>query len=128
MALVRLKVGQIPAIRTAIATRRQGNQCPLCKRAFGTRVIACLDHDHVTGLVRGVFCKNCNGIEGKIKNLVVRGRGYMTSVDFLKNLIEYWEYYSMDRTGLLHPVHLTPAEKVVKRKVRAKKLRAAKRK
>lgn len=73
-----------------------------------------------------MFCKNCNGIEGKIKNLVVRGRGYRTSTDFLKNLLEYWEYYSMDRTGLLHPVHLTPAEKIVKRKVRAKKLRAAK--
>lgn len=75
-----------------------------------------------------MFCKNCNGIEGKIKNLVVRGKGYMSAAKYMTNLLTYWEYYSTDRTGLLHPVHLTPAEKVVKRKVRAKKLRAAKRK
>ena len=128
MALIRLKTSQIAGIRSAIMTRRQNNMCPLCERQFGTRVIACLDHDHVTGLVRGVFCKNCNGIEGKIKNLVTRGRGYMSAEKFLDNLVKYWNYYSVDRTGLLHPVHLTPDEKVVKRKLKAKKLRAAKRK
>ena len=128
MALIRLKTSQIAGIRSAIATKRQGNKCPLCERTFGTKVVACLDHDHVTGLVRGVFCKNCNGIEGKLKNLVQRGRGFMSPAAFLTNLITYWEFYSTDRTGLLHPVHLTPSEKVEKRKLKAKKLRAAKRK
>ena len=128
MALIRLKTAQIAGIRSAIAEKRQSNRCPLCERAFGSRVIACLDHDHVTGLVRGVLCKNCNGVEGKIKSLAVRGRMSLSMTKYLQNVSEYWEFYSTDRTGLLHPVHLTPSEKVEKRKLKAKKLRAAKRK
>ena len=126
MALIRLKTGQIAGIRSAIAERRQSNRCPLCERAFGTRVIACLDHDHVTGLVRGVFCKNCNGLEGRIKNLVTRGKGYLPASKYLENLVKYWEYYSVDRTGLLHPIHLDEDQKRIKRNTKARKKRAAK--
>lgn len=124
MALVKIKVAQIAAVRNAIASRRQGNKCPLCERTFGARVISCLDHDHVTGLVRGVLCKNCNGIEGKIKNLAVRGRVGLTSVEYLRNIANYMDHYSIDRTSLLHPLHLTTDEKRVKRNTKARKVRA----
>ena len=124
MALVRLKTSQIAGIRTAIQTKRQGNKCPLCERAFGFKVVACLDHDHVTGLVRGVFCKNCNGMEGKIKNLATRGRTQLAMSQYLRNIADYWDFYSVDRTGLLHPVHLTTDEKRIKRNTKARKLRA----
>ena len=124
MALIRLKTSQVPGIREAIVNRRQSGGCPLCERSFGTRVIACLDHDHVTGLIRGALCKNCNGIEGKIKNLVVRGRAGLSSSQFLSNIAKYWEYYSIDRTGLLHPIHLDEEQKRVKRNTKARKKRA----
>lgn len=125
MALIRIKTSQIAAVRSAIATKRQNGRCPLCTRSFGTRVIECLDHDHVTGLIRGVLCKNCNGIEGKIKNLAARGRVGLTSVEYLQKIIDYWTLYETDRTGLLHPLHLTPDEKRIKTNTKARKKRAA---
>lgn len=40
----------------------QGGKCALCSLAFaqvGTRNL-CVDHDHVTGEVRGLLCRLCN--------------------------------------------------------------------
>lgn len=35
-----------------------GNRCPICTKPFtGTPVV---DHDHRTGVVRGVLCSHCN--------------------------------------------------------------------
>ncbi len=125
MALIRIKTAQIPIIRQRIADQRQGGRCPLCTRKFGLRIIQCMDHDHFTGLIRGTLCKNCNGIEGKIKNLAVRGRAILSMPEYLRKIAEYWEYYEVDRTGLLHPLHLTPDEKRVKTNLKARKKRAA---
>ena len=126
MALIRIKPAQIAPVREAIANKRQGGSCPLCTRRFGVRVIPCLDHDHVTGLIRGVLCKNCNGIEGKIKSLTVRGRAGCSMPEYLQKISEYWTYYEQDRTGLLHPLHQTHDEKRIKRNTKARKTRAKK--
>lgn len=92
--------------------------CPLCGRLMKyveskNRV---LDHDHSTGLVRDVVCRNCNSIEGKILNLCVRAGKHIDNRKFLSNLIEYWRYHATHPSGLLHPNF----GKVIKRRKRAK--------
>lgn len=37
----------------------QGNVCAICSKKDETKVL-CVDHDHVTGEVRGLLCGNCN--------------------------------------------------------------------
>jgi hypothetical protein len=39
--------------------KRQKNRCYLCRQPEGERNLH-LDHDHVTGLIRGMVCNTCN--------------------------------------------------------------------
>lgn len=38
----------------------QGGRCAICQRATGATKRLAVDHDHVTGFVRGLLCKPCN--------------------------------------------------------------------
>ena len=125
MTLQRIKTAQIAPIKAAILAKRQEGKCAICQAPL-TLSMACLDHDHSTGLIRGVLCRNCNGIEGKIKNLVTRGRRTFTHKDYLAQVLRYWIHHETDRTGLLHPTMLTPDEKRIKTNTKARKRRAAK--
>lgn len=40
--------------------RAQGGRCAICRRATGAKRRLAVDHDHDTGLVRGLLCKTCN--------------------------------------------------------------------
>ena len=42
-----------------------------------------IDHDHVTGQVRKILCRSCNGALGKVKE----------NINTLQNMIEYLNYY-----------------------------------
>lgn len=45
----------------------QGNACAICEKAFnGKRLF--VDHDHVTGRVRGLLCCRCNFMLGYAKD------------------------------------------------------------
>lgn len=125
--MIRLKTKDIPVVRAAILAKRQGGRCAICEEPV-TVGTSCLDHDHYSGLVRGVLCRNCNGIEGKIKNLAVRGKRKMLPKDYLGKIILYWILHEQDRTGLLHPIHKTDDEKRVARNTKARKARAKKKK
>lgn len=107
---------------------RQGGKCALCQKTLIAELSdACQDHDHSTGLIRGVLCRNCNGIEGKIKNLVVRGRRGLGMAEYLGYLILYWKKYENNPNSLLYPLHKTEDEKRDLRNLRARKKRAASR-
>ena len=123
----RLTTKEIPLVKQRILELRQSFGCAIC--GIGLTVsTGCLDHDHSTGIIRGVLCRNCNGIEGKIKNLVTRGRRGMPHKDYLGKMILYWINHETDKTGLLHPVHLDEEQKRVKRNTRARKVRLIKKK
>jgi hypothetical protein len=85
---------------------------------------ACLDHNHKTGLIRGVLCRNCNGIEGKIYNLANRAKRTLTTKDYLGQVILYWIKHETDNTGLYHPLHKTVDEKRIATNAKARKRRA----
>lgn len=39
---------------------KQDNKCGICQTLFGNKVKMHVDHDHKTGLVRGILCGHCN--------------------------------------------------------------------
>lgn len=46
----------------------QGGHCALCRRATGASRKLSVDHDHATGLVRGLLCRPCNNFLGHARD------------------------------------------------------------
>jgi hypothetical protein len=118
---MRIKNKDIPALRDKIQAEQNG-ECWLCDVKLST-VVPCLDHDHETGKIRGVLCGNCNGIEGKIHNLVRRAKRGMFKQDYLKRVIEYWLKHIVEPRSEIHPTHKTPDEKRLRRNKKARERR-----
>lgn len=91
-----------------------GAKCPLCLRPFSEieakNVV--VDHDHNSGLIRGILCRGCNGAEGKIANAAGRwaglGMDYAKITPFLANLVKYLR---SPPTDYIYPTHLSEEEK-----------------
>ncbi len=120
---VRLKTTQVEAARIIIA-KAQGNRCAICGRLFRGKVVGCLDHDHKTGVIRGVLCRACNRFEGQVKNRVSMAGQHENGVEYLKAMAAYWEHHSTPRTKYLHPTFRTEEEKRLERNEAARKKRA----
>ena len=64
---------------------------------------AVLDHDHRTGLIRGVLHRGCNSMLGKIENNMPRSRIDLARlIKFAENL---HRYITDTHTELTHPRH-----------------------
>lgn len=124
--IIRLTAKQVPIVKQHIIAKEQGGQCPLCRRGL-TVETGCMDHDHITGRVRGILCRGCNGAEGKIKNAFVRYGGSLRTdlVEFLRALADYLEYHRNNPRTFLYHLHRNEDEKRVLRNTRARKKRAA---
>lgn len=48
--------------------KEQGGVCAICRRATGATKRLAVDHDHNTGLVRGLLCGPCNKLVGYFRN------------------------------------------------------------
>lgn len=86
----------------AALLEKQDGKCAMCGRE---PKVPCLDHDHKTGFIRGVLCSACNSMEGKIKNAARRAYGSGNEVQFLQDLIEYWNKHIDEPSGVIHPNH-----------------------
>lgn len=94
----------------------QGGRCYICTRANGKVRKLAVDHDHESGLVRGLLCKPCNrGILGHSRD----------EIEFFKRAISYLENPPAQRVvgERVAPIHGTEAEKSKPRKRRTRKAR-----
>lgn len=57
----------------------QGGKCGICGKPPKTTL--CIDHDHKTGLVRGLLHPLCNGKLGKVKDDIEWLRGAMAYLE-----------------------------------------------
>lgn len=85
-----------------------------------------LDHDHLTGRIRGVLSRGANGAEGKVYNAVARWAGYGMQdkegiLQFLENMVAYLRKEPYD---LLYYTHRSPEEQAQAQKLKARKARA----
>jgi len=58
---------------------KQNNGCAICGKKMNGKRNMCVDHDHVTGRVRGLLCSHCNWGLGHFKD----------NIDLLENAIKY---------------------------------------
>lgn len=120
--------------RTALSTwkvrqiKNQGGICPVSGRTFDMTNLkdAVVDHDHITGEIRGVLLRSANAVEGKVKNAVSRwggtGDDYSKIIPYLERLIVYLKGQG---TGFIYPLHKTPDELKDARNQKAREARAA---
>jgi hypothetical protein len=81
--------------------------CPICLGPLQSGKPA-LDHCHVTGHCRSVLCQSCNVGEGKVKAAMLfrtpKGNlAYKDQIRWLRNLANYLEYHSKNKSGVIHP-------------------------
>lgn len=120
----RLTTGGIAPYRQQLLAGRQRGLCSLCKRR---PTVPCLDHCHSTGVIRGVLCRGCNALLGKIENNAARNGLRGTALNtYLMNIPQYLAFGEQGGLGILHPTHKTEDEKRLARNAKAVKARAAK--
>jgi hypothetical protein len=85
----------------------QGNKCAICKceetqkgRGGGIKALA-VDHDHVTGKVRGLLCAHCNASMGMLKE----------NRDTLLSMIRYLDKYS-ETQHVVTTLTVVPSEEI----------------
>lgn len=92
---------------------RQGNKCAICGKTI-TLEEAVLDHQHKNkktdaniingnGLVRGILCRECNLVEGKIWNNLKRFKQFTTTEERLIWLTQLSQYYKYPKYPYIHP-------------------------
>lgn len=61
----------------------QGGKCALCRRATGATKNLSVDHDHVSGRVRGLLCQKCNrDVLGHLRD---DPEAFLRGIDYLTN-------------------------------------------
>ena len=49
---------------------KQNNVCAICENKCPTGYNLAIDHNHITGEIRGLLCINCNGGLGNFKDSI----------------------------------------------------------
>jgi hypothetical protein len=114
---------------------KQGGKCKLCEKVINIGIMGAksdyvADHDHITGEIRGVLCRGCNGAEGKVFTAVATwGKQSFNTNNVAVFLDRLSKYLLSDGCGIMYPDHRNEEEKqlITKQKAaRATALRAAK--
>lgn len=112
---------------------KQGGLCPICGKPInihtqGNKTDWVVDHDHVTGEVRGVLCRACNGAEGKVRHAIeCWGKvGKDNEEEYVRWLVNLVDYYKQEGCGFMYPDHKSEEEKEAAAKLRRRMLAARK--
>lgn len=110
--LRQLKASEVKEVREDILKEQDG-VCAICGEEIDDNSGASLDHQHMlkretigedgAGLVRGVLCRPCNVMEGKIWNNMgryIQPENVEKRIEWLESLISY---YRKDNYDLIHP-------------------------
>ena len=73
------KVGATPEMYERMFTEQNG-LCAICVKPESNGRRLAMDHDHATGRIRGLLCRNCNMALGLLKDDVDR---FVTAVGYL---------------------------------------------
>ncbi len=115
--MIKLKnAAEVAVVRTRIL-QQQNYKCGVCGCSLKGKLRggATLDHDHETGIVRGVLCKVCNTGEGKLRTVSVRyGGGKGGAMDWLRAMIAYRSIHVNPMTTYLYPEKRKTKRKVKK--------------
>lgn len=131
MTLRRITRGQIRSVGMKLA-KDQGGVCLLCGKPLdftlrgvtGDSVV--VDHDHITGRIRGALHRSCNGGEGKVASAAGRWivGSMQSSADIAAALRRVADYLDREPTDLLYYTHKTEEEQRLLRNARARRSRA----
>lgn len=80
----------------------QGKACAICRRATGATRKLSVDHDHRSGLVRGLICRPCNDLLGHLRD----------DREAALRIAEYLDYPPAARLGIfaIHEDHRKDTE------------------
>jgi hypothetical protein len=106
-----IKTKDIAQVRSDLLIQQCG-LCGLCGEAIEPGR-AVLDHDHVSGHIRGVLHRGCNALEGQIVNALPRN---LITPERLAEIFRRWAQYHQDLKPMLHPRHRSPGSKPKKRR------------
>jgi hypothetical protein len=108
-----LSWADVESIRSILSHEQQGI-CPICKKKLNN---PCLDHQHTkkvkgSGQIRGVICRSCNVLLGKIENNCAR---YSVSQQELPKVLHNMaKYLEKEHLPYLHPSEAPKPKKLKK--------------
>lgn len=113
---MKLTYRQIPEFRQT-QLQAQNQCCALCGEIIVDDSV--LDHDHDSGIIRGVLHRGCNALLGKIENNMARNKVNLQRLTLIShNLIDYLLADAV--TDLLHPTYKTKEEREMYKKKKKK--------
>ncbi len=116
--IIKLKAKDVKSLRDKLLAVQNG-KCAICGDDCHTPQ---LDHDHITGLIRGVLCRTCNSLESRSIRHRYAPRAHISwtnPIQFLTNIVKYWK---MDQHPYIHPTFDTEKgkQKTVRRRKKKK--------
>ncbi|HHG3075741.1 TPA: endonuclease domain-containing protein [Vibrio parahaemolyticus] len=100
MTVIKLKQKDIKPLRDEMLQ----DACPLCNRTY-EGLTPCLDHCHISGLIREPLCRNCNAMLGKIENAAIRAVGKSNVLPFLTRVRDYVNHHQNNPSTYEHYTH-----------------------
>lgn len=129
----KLSRGQLRAWTLGHLKSKQDGNCCICGKVIELQVMGkgsqyVVDHDHETGMIRGVAHRSCNAGEGKAANAIgqwiAKSNKYADIIPAMERLLEYLKKPAL---AIMYPDHKSPEEKAEAQRLKTNKAAALRR-